>query len=201
MVAERAGGFVVLAVDVVGDGAAERDVLGSRRDGKEEAARDGEVKNLCECDAGFGREDTTVGVERQKAVHRCGLEQRAVFEQADVAIAAAHANGQRAAVNTVEHRGEVALPVHRQNRRVVGRIAAPGLKRRRPGLCGFFSCCWSGHCFKDTACWGGVGIQLMVGAGLSDRQLQWPSGTLPPTLKLCVSQTSGAAMSVTTPTM
>ncbi len=46
--AEGAGDLVVLAVDVVGDGAAEGDVLGARRDGQEEAARDGEVEDLRE---------------------------------------------------------------------------------------------------------------------------------------------------------
>ena len=58
--AKGAGDVVVFAVDVVGDGAAEGDVLGSWGDGEEPAAGDGEVEDLGERDAGFGGEDSPV---------------------------------------------------------------------------------------------------------------------------------------------
>ena len=61
--AEGAGDVVVFAVDVVGDGAAEGDVLGAGGDGEEEAAGDGEVEDLGEGDAGFGGEEAGLGIE------------------------------------------------------------------------------------------------------------------------------------------
>ena len=98
VVAEGAGDVVVLAVDVVGDGAAEGDVLGSGRDGQEESARHGEVEDLRERDARFGGEHAGRGIEVDQAVHAGGLQQGAVLEQADVAVAAAQADGERAVV-------------------------------------------------------------------------------------------------------
>ena len=104
--AEGAGDVVVLAVDVVGDGAAEGDVFGSGRDGQEEAARDGEVEDLRERDAGLGGEKAGLGVEVDQAVHAGGEQQIAVLEQADVAIAAAQSDGQRAVVQAAAAGGK-----------------------------------------------------------------------------------------------
>ncbi len=131
--AEGAGDVVVLAVDVVGDCSAERDVLCAGRDRKEEAARNGEVEDLRERDAGFGGEEAGLGVEAEQAVHAGGDEELAVLEQADVAVAAAHADGQRAVVHAVDDGGKVALPVERDDVRAVGRVAAPGFEGSRAG--------------------------------------------------------------------
>ena len=71
--AEGAGDVMVLAVDVVRDRAAERDVLRAGRDRQKEAARNGEVENLRERDAGLGGEDTGRRIEPEQAVHAGGL--------------------------------------------------------------------------------------------------------------------------------
>ncbi len=123
--AEGAGVVVVLAVDVVGDGAAERDVLGARRDRKEEAAWHGEVEDLRQRNAGLRREQASDRVEVQQAIHGRGLEKRAVLEQADVAVASTHANGKRAMMDAVDCAREVALPVQMLELRLIHGIAAP----------------------------------------------------------------------------
>ena len=99
--AEGSGDVVVLAVDVVGNGAADGDVFGAGSDGQKEAARDGEVENLGESDAGFAAENAGLRIEADQAVQpsgdtgTAGGKQGAVFEQADVAIAAASADWQK----------------------------------------------------------------------------------------------------------
>ncbi len=72
MAAEGSGDVVVLAVDVVGDGPAEGDVLCARGDREEEASRDGEVEDLGERDAGLSGEQAAFGIEGDQAVHRRG---------------------------------------------------------------------------------------------------------------------------------
>ena len=61
--AKGSGDVVVFAVDVIGDCSAERYIFGAGGDREEEAAGNGEVKDLREGDAGFGGEQAGFGVE------------------------------------------------------------------------------------------------------------------------------------------
>ena len=131
--AEGSGDVVVLAVDVVGDCSTESYVFCAGRDGKEKAARNGEVEDLREGYSSFGGEEAGLGIEVDEAVHAGGDEEIAVLEEADVAVAAAHAYGQRAVVEAVGDGGKVALPVERDDVRAVGWVAAPGLEGSRAG--------------------------------------------------------------------
>ena len=104
--AEGSGDVVVLAVDVVGNCSAQSYIFCSGRDGEEKAAGNGEVEDLREGDAGLGGEEAGLGIEVDQAVHAGREEELAVLEQADIAIAAAHANGKRAVVETGGDRGK-----------------------------------------------------------------------------------------------
>ena len=104
--AEGSGGVVILAVDVVGDCSAEGYIFCSRSDGEKEASGDGEVEDLGEGDARLGGEEAGLGVEVDEAIHGGGDEEVAVLEQADVAIAAAHADGERAVVEVAVSAGK-----------------------------------------------------------------------------------------------
>ena len=121
--------MVVLAVNIVGNRAAEGDILRPGRDRKKEAARHREVKNLRKGDAGLGGEDAGCGIERQQPVHAGCYQQIAAFEQADIAIAAAHAHRQAAVVEMRSSGGVIALPLQGDQVRVILRITPPRLKR------------------------------------------------------------------------
>ena len=125
VVAKGARSLMVLAVDVVGNGATERNVLRPRSDRQKEAARHREVENLCQRDAGLGGQDAGLGVEVEQAVHARRLQQVAVFQQANVAVAAAQSHRQRAAAQPSHHTGKVALPVEGDEFRVVLGIPSP----------------------------------------------------------------------------
>ena len=56
-------------------------------------------------------------------------QQVAVLQQAEIAIAAAHADRQRAVVQAGDVGRKLLLPVHRHQVRLVLRIASPALKR------------------------------------------------------------------------
>ena len=127
--AEGSGDVVVLAVDVVGNCSAESYVLRSGRDGQEKAAGNGEVEDLRERDARFGGEEAGLGIEGDQAVHAGGDQEISVLEQADVAVAAAHADRKGSVVQAGRCGGKVALPVQRDHLCGVGRVAAPGFKR------------------------------------------------------------------------
>ncbi len=99
--AKGAGDVVVLAVDVVGNGTADGDVFCAGSDGQKEAARDGEIENLGESDAGFTAQDSGLRIEADEAVQPtgdarpAGRKEGAVFKQADVSVATAGADGQK----------------------------------------------------------------------------------------------------------
>ena len=138
MTAKGAGGVMVLAVDVIGDGSAERDVLGAGGDGEKPAAGDGEVEDLRKGDAGLGGEDAGVLVKGEQTVHAGGDQETALIEEAHVAVGAAHADGQNARVETVADGGEVALPVEGDEVGAVAGVAAPGFKQSGGGGDGLF---------------------------------------------------------------
>jgi hypothetical protein len=93
--AEAARPVVVLAVDVVGDRAADGHVLGTGRDRKEPAARNDERENLVQTHAGLAGEQAGGGIERVEAVQTAGGEEDAPLVQTGIAIAAAESVGQR----------------------------------------------------------------------------------------------------------
>lgn len=143
--AKGSGGVVILAVDVVRNCSTEGYILCAWRDGEEEASGNGEVEDLRERDAGFGSEEAGLGVEVDEAIHCGSDEEVAVLEEADVAVAAAHADGECAVVEVGGECGKVALPVEREELCAVGRVAAPGFEGRLH-LGGRFLCCgWIWH--------------------------------------------------------
>ena len=83
--------------------------------------------------SGFGGEEAGLGVEVDEAVHAGGDEEVAVLEEADVAVAAAHAYGECAVVEASRDVEEVALPVERDDVCGVGGVAAPGFEGSRTG--------------------------------------------------------------------
>lgn len=139
------GGVVVFAVDVVGYCSAEGYIFCAGRDGKEEASGNGEVEDLREGDAGFGSEEAGLGVEVDEAIHCGGDEEVAVLEEADVAVASAHADGECAVVEVGGECGKVALPVEREEFCAVGWVAAPGFEGSLHWGGRFLCCGWIWH--------------------------------------------------------
>ncbi len=121
---------MIFAVDVIGDRAAEGYVFCAGRDGKKPAARHGEVEDLRERYARFGGQNAAYRVKGKQPVHPSGLDQGAVLEQADVAVAAPHADGQRSVVDAVDDARELVLPMNGAHVGVVDGVAPPGLERR-----------------------------------------------------------------------
>jgi hypothetical protein len=121
---------MIFAVDVVGNCSTQGYIFCSWGDREEEAARDGEVEDLREGDTGFGGEEAGLGIERDQAVHSGGEQEVAVFEEADVAVASAHAYREGSVVEACGDGGKVALPVEGEDLGVVGGVAAPGFEGR-----------------------------------------------------------------------
>src|SRR6185437_15143173 len=103
---------MVLAMNVVGDGAAKRHELRAGRNRQKESARNSEVQNLRERNAGLSREDARVRIESEQAIHTGRLDERAVLKQANVAIAATHTDRQRAMMHAVDNPRKLVLPVN-----------------------------------------------------------------------------------------
>ena len=75
--------------------------------GQKEAARNGEIEDFGQRHSRFAAQDAGLGIEGEEAVHAEGLQQHAIFEQADIAVAAAGADGQQAGgwgLRTTENR-------------------------------------------------------------------------------------------------
>jgi hypothetical protein len=104
MFAERAGAMMILAVHVVGDRAADRDVLRARADREEPAARHREREDVGEQHAGLAVQDAGTWIERDEAVEAARVQQRAAVVQAHVAVAAAVAVGEDTAVRVRQGR-------------------------------------------------------------------------------------------------
>src|SRR5207248_3432043 len=111
MAAKGSGGVMILAVDVVGYCTAQGYIFCGGGYGEEEATGDGKVEDLREGDAGFGGEKVGFGIEVDEAVDAGGEQEVAVFEEADVAVAAAHADGKSAVVQAGGDAGKIVLPV------------------------------------------------------------------------------------------
>ena len=85
--AQGAGAVVVLAVHVIGDGAAERHVLRAGGDRQEPSLRHDESEDLGQAHARLAAHDPEVAIECQEAVEPPCDEQRAAVVQARVAVA------------------------------------------------------------------------------------------------------------------
>ena len=97
--AEGAGAVVVLAMHVVGDGAADRDEARAGRDGQEPAAAirlrpAGDREDVGEPDAGLAGQHARVPVEGDEAVEAAAVEQPAARVERHVAIGPAAALGE-----------------------------------------------------------------------------------------------------------
>ena len=86
--------MMVLAVNVVGDRAANSHIFGARRDRKKEAARNGELEYLGQRNPGLAAEHSRLRIEVQQFVQSPRRKERAMIEQTDIAIAAASADRQ-----------------------------------------------------------------------------------------------------------
>ena len=93
MIAERAAVVVVLAVDVVGNGAADGGHLGARHDRQAPAARDHQALDVAQQDARLADQPAVALVESDQAVERGRAPQHAAGVEAFVAVAAARAVG------------------------------------------------------------------------------------------------------------
>ncbi len=93
MAAERTAAMVVLAVHVVGDGAAERHELCTGNNRRKEPERRGMRNDVAKQHAGLGLDDAGPGVEAQDAVLRSHVDDGAGGVLAGIAIRAAIAVG------------------------------------------------------------------------------------------------------------
>src|SRR5580704_11728572 len=112
MAAEAAREVVILAVNVIGNCAADSYIFSARRHRQKESAWYREVENFRQSCPGFAAEDASCGIEMQEAIHAARLQQRPVFEQADIAIAAASAHGQLLGRGW-SAQGKITLPAQR----------------------------------------------------------------------------------------
>ena len=96
-----------------------------------------EVENLGEGDAGFGGEEAGGRVEMDETVHAGGDDEVAVFEQAGIAVGAAHAYGEGSVVEAGDVGGEVGLPVLGDEVGGIMRVATPGFEGVGEGGLGF----------------------------------------------------------------
>jgi hypothetical protein len=94
MTAEGAGAMMILAVHVVGDGAAERDEARSGRHRQKPAARNRQGQDLVEQDAGFAAQQPRLLIEGDEAIERTRIDQPTAGVQTDIAITAPVAEGQ-----------------------------------------------------------------------------------------------------------
>jgi hypothetical protein len=94
VIAESAERMVALAVHVIGDGAAYRDELCSRRDGQNPAARDGKPLDVPQQHAGFADQTAGIVIESDEMIQPRRHPEYAFRVEADVPVTAAHAMGQ-----------------------------------------------------------------------------------------------------------
>ena len=131
MAAKCPDNVMILAMNIVGDGSANRCVLGAGSYGKEEAARDGEVQDFRQGRASFAPENAGLGVEMAKSVERARGKERPLVEQTHITITAPSAHGEHSR-GWKRLGGEVGGPVQGQYVRLQGRISAPGFKSWLP---------------------------------------------------------------------
>ena len=122
---ERAGAMVVLAVDVVGDGSADRDPSGTRHHRQEPAPRNDQREDLGQGHSGLAAEEAGGFVEADQAVQPRDVEQHAAVVQATVAVAPPVCMGEHRLANRVERRRS-GSPHQRNDAGMAGsRVASP----------------------------------------------------------------------------
>lgn len=87
--------MMVLAVNIVGDGAANRHKFRAWRDWQEPTAWDDNFQQIAQCDAGFNPNSSAFPVKIEDAIYGKTIQQFATVIQARVAIAAAKSIGQQ----------------------------------------------------------------------------------------------------------
>ena len=83
--------MVIFAVDVGGDGTAERDEAGAWRDGREKTARQKDVDQLGDSDAGLAAQEPGGGVEGEHAVEARQIDDAILIVEGGVAVGTAGA--------------------------------------------------------------------------------------------------------------
>ncbi len=119
-------------------------------------------------------------IKGEQAVHAGGDEEVALFEEADIAVAAAHADGENGVMQVIGDGGVVALPVQRDEVGAVVGVAAPRLEQGGGGGDGFFWRGWFGHSYRILG-WGSSQLSVLgsqtepVIWGLSESSSMEPS--------------------------
>ena len=107
VVAEGAGGVVVLAVDVRADGAADGDLAGAREDRNPQAERQGRLHELIQGHAAIHHDEGGVRVDGVDLVERLHVDDQAAAVLSRVTVGAAHAAGDDAAAQVLRLVGVV----------------------------------------------------------------------------------------------
>ena len=123
MAAEGAGSVMVLAMDIVGERAADGDEAGAGRDRRKPAGRHGELQQAVEQQAGPAGQQAGFAIEEQDFVHSARVDQRAALVQAGIAVGAAIAVGERRPPMTA---GGIEPIPRIDDLAVAGREPAPG---------------------------------------------------------------------------
>lgn len=85
---------MVLAVDIIGDGAANGDITGAGRDRKKPASRDTESEYFVQSYSGLAAQNATLLIERLKAVEAARIQEGPIRNQADIPVTATHSDGE-----------------------------------------------------------------------------------------------------------
>src|SRR5271163_4185267 len=86
--------MMVLAVDVVGNRSSNSYVFRPRAHGQKPSPRYGKIENLRQGHPSFAAQPAGLGIERDEAIQVRRLQQGPMLQQANVAVAASHANGE-----------------------------------------------------------------------------------------------------------
>src|ERR1700723_3639345 len=127
MAAEGSRDVMILPMNIIGDCAAHSNVFRSRSDGQEKTSGHGKVEDLSQRNPCLAAENARSRIEVEQAIHAARVQQRAVFEQADVAVAAARSHRKLARGWSLAQ-WEIAFPFERDEGGVESRISAPAFK-------------------------------------------------------------------------
>ena len=105
MAPEGAGPMMVLAVNVIGDGAAKRHETGSRRRWQEPAFGNGEAKDFGKADAGVGAQHALDRIEVNDAIELRHVDQIAIPVETGIAVGAPQTRRKQARISCCVHEG------------------------------------------------------------------------------------------------
>src|SRR5260363_92511 len=128
MPAKRTAHMVIFAMHIVGERAAERDILRARRDREKPAARHAERQNLLQSEARFGDQEALFPIRSDKTVQRAHVQRMIGCGQATIAVTSAIAKRQRRTVrvhNRRERMRQIATPMDSVKRLRMRWIAPP----------------------------------------------------------------------------